>query len=315
MNPRWSPGPETRAAVVRHPFFLAGLAVVVLLGLTAGVLVVVDSARGGKSSPPAVVVDPVSTDTVGPTSMTATADGVTGTANDILTVRSAPGTRTPALGTLAKGDEVVIDGRTTDSNWYRIIFPPLSEFHGWVEATSLAVTGDPSTLLVATAEPPVYVEVPTTPPDVLTSVAGSLTPTEAATPEVTPTVSDQLPDLVIGTTPTVSGGKLFVTVVNQGQGDAVGDIVVAVFNPDGTKLLGGATLPNFTLKPGRSIDIGTGYEVTQSQTLLLIVDPNGDIAETDDTNNRATVAIAVGNPSPTDATPAETPPPDATVAP
>lgn len=307
MSPRWLPGPETRAAVLRHPFFLAGLAVVVLLGLTAGVLVIVDSARGGKSSSPAVVIAPVSTNTVGPTSMTATADGVSGSANDILTVRSAPGTRTPAVGTLAKGDDVVIDGRTTDSNWYRIIFPPLSELHGWIEATSVTVTGDPSTLVVATAEPPVFVEVPTTPPDVLTARAGSLTPVESETPDVTPTVSDQLPDLVIGTTPTVSGGKLFVTVVNQGQGDATGDIVVAVFNPDGTKLLGGATLPDFTLKPGRSIDIGTGYDVTQNQTLLLIVDPNGDITETDDTNNRATVAIAVGNPPPTDATPADTP--------
>jgi hypothetical protein len=281
--------------------------VVVLLGLTAGTLVIIDSARGGTSSPPAVVVDPVSTNTVGPTSMTATADGVTGTANDILTVRSAPGTRTPAVGTLAKGDDVVIDGRTTDSNWYRIIFPPLSEFHGWVEATSVAVTGDPSTLVVATAEPPVFVEVPTPPPDALTARAGSLTPTESETPEVTPTVSGQLPDLVIGTTPTISGGKLFITVVNQGQGDATGDIVVAVFNQDGTQLLGGATLPHFTLKPGRSIDIGTGYEVTQNQTLLLIVDPNGDISETDDTNNRATVAIAVGNPPPADVTPTDTP--------
>ncbi len=302
----------------RHPFFLAGLAVVALLGLTAGTLVVVDSARGGgsNSSTPPVVVAPISTSTIGPTSMTATAEGVTGTANDILTVLSAPGSRT-AVGTLAMGDEVVIDGRTTDSNWYRIIFPPLSELHGWIEATSVTVTGDPSTLVVATAEPPVYVEVPTTPPDVLTARAASLTPEESATPDVTATVSEasELPDLVIGTTPTISGGKLFVTVINQGQGDATGDIVVAVFNADGTKLLGGATLPAFTLQPGRSIDIGTGYEVTQNQTLLLIVDPNGDIAETDDTNNRATVSIAVGNPPPTDTTPSDIPPPDQTAAP
>jgi subtilase family serine protease len=143
---------------------------------------------------------------------------------------------------------------------------------------------------------------------VLTAIAGSVTPTAEVTPEVTPTVSDQLPDLAIGTTPTVSDGKLFITVINQGQGDAVGDIVVAVFNEDGSALIGGATLPGFTLKPGRSIDIGTGYEVTESQTVLLIVDPNGDMAETDDTNNRATVAIAVGNPPPTQEVPgAETP--------
>jgi len=37
------PSPETREAVLKHPFILAGFAVVALLGLTAGVLVVIDS--------------------------------------------------------------------------------------------------------------------------------------------------------------------------------------------------------------------------------------------------------------------------------
>jgi subtilase family serine protease len=104
--------------------------------------------------------------------------------------------------------------------------------------------------------------------------------------------------------------------VNQGQGAAKGDVVVAVFNTDGTKLLAGATLPVFTLQPGRSIDVGTGYEITENQTLLLIVDPNGEIAETDDTNNRVTVAVSVGNPEATrSAVPFETPidPADQTV--
>ncbi|HYM14336.1 MAG TPA: CARDB domain-containing protein [Dehalococcoidia bacterium] len=298
MTPRWLPGPETRAAVVRHPFFLAGLAVVVLLGLTAGVLVVVDSARSAHPGTPTVAVSAITTSTVGPTSLTAIAEGVTGVAIDITTVKAAPGAAGTALGTLAKGDDVVIDGRSKDSGWYRIIFPPLSELHGWIQATAVTVTGDPSTLVVATAEPPVYVEVPTAPPDVLTAAAAPATPTVAATPAVTPTVAGPLPDLVIGTTPTISGGKLFVTVINQGKGDAVGDIVVAVFSEDGKQLLGGATLPHFTLKAGRSIDVGTGYEVTHNQTLLLIVDPNGQIPETDDTNNRATVAISVGNPTP-----------------
>jgi subtilase family serine protease len=142
------------------------------------------------------------------------------------------------------------------------------------------------------------------------AAARSTPPTPDTTPSVTPTpLGGALPDLVIGTTPTLSEGKLFVTVVNQGTGTAKGDLVVAVFNVDGTKLLAGATLPAFSLEPGRSIDIGTGYEITKSVTLLLIVDPNGDIAETDDTNNRATVAVATGNPEPSSsALPFETPP-------
>jgi len=107
-----------------------------------------------------------------------------------------------------------------------------------------------------------------------------------------------------------------VTVVNEGKGVAHGDLVVAVFTSDGQTLLGGATLPAFELQPGRSIDVGTGYAVTENQTLLLIVDPNGTIKETDDTNNRTTISISVGgqvvtptSEIPTEAAPAATPTP------
>ena len=294
---RWLPGPETRAAILKHPVVLAGFAVVVLLGLTASVLVVVDSARGGGSDGPAVSVTPLTTATVGPTAKTASATGVTGTTNKVTTVRSAPGSRLPALGTIDQGEDLVIDGRTTDAKWYRVIFPPNSELHGWIDATAVDVVGNPATLVVTTAEPPVVVQLPTASASDLTAIAARRTPTPDTSPAATMTpASGDLPDLVIGTTPTLSNGKLFVTVVNQGKGDATGDLVVAVFNADATKLLAGATRPAFTLRAGRSIDISTGFEVTASVTLLLIVDPNGAIAETDDTNNRATVAIATGNP-------------------
>jgi hypothetical protein len=297
---KWLPGPETRAAVLKHPFFLAGLAVVGLLGLTAAVLVVADSVRGSnKAGAPTVVVAPAETTTAGPASRTATASGVSGTTKTTTAVRQAPGARTPVLGTLPAKSDVQIDGRTTDAKWMRIVFPPNSSLHGWIDATNLDLIGDPATLVVATAEPPVVVDLPTQSPSVLTAIALSQTPQGTSTATATPTPGGSLPDLVIGSPPTISGGKLFVTVINQGKGEMKGDLVVAVFNPDATKLLGGATLPKFTLAGGRSIDIGTGYVVTQDQSLLLVVDPNGEIAETDDTNNRVTVAIAVGDASPT----------------
>lgn len=306
MSPRdlrmkWLPSPETRAAVLKHPFFLAGLAVVGLLGLTAATLVVVDSMRGGgKAGVPTVVVAPAGTTTAGPASKTATASGVSGTTKTTTAVRAAPGARTPVLGTLPAKSDVQIDGRTTDAKWMRVVFPPNSSLHGWIDATNLDLIGDPATLVVATAEPPVVVDLPTQPPSVLTAIAASQVPEGAATPTGTPTPSSGgLPDLVIGSPPTISGGKLFVTVINQGKGEMKGDLVVAVFKPDSTTLLGGATLPKFTLAAGRSIDIGTGYVVAENQSLLLVVDPNGEIAETDDTNNRITVAIAVGDVSPT----------------
>jgi hypothetical protein len=298
---KWLPGPETRAAVLKHPFFLAGVAVVALLGLVAAVLVVFDSVRGGSADgSPTVVVAPIDTATAGPARKTATATGVRGTTIAATAVRAAPGGRTPVLGTLPARSDVDIDGRTTDGKWLRVIFPPDSELHGWIDATNLQLVGDPTTLLVATAEPPVVVQLPTEPPWVLTAQAATQTPNVTGTAVVTGTPgSGKLPDLVVGTTPTLAGDKLFVTVVNQGQGDMKGDLVVAVFNADGTKLVGGATISKFTLAAGRSIDVGTGYTVTEDQTLLLVVDPNGDIDETDNTNNRVIVAIAVGDATPT----------------
>jgi len=301
---RWLPGPETRSAILKHPFFLAGLGVVLLLGIVAGALVLASSLRAsGSGDDPTVVIDPVSTSTAGPTSRTAVASGVSGTTKRITAVRAAPGSGTSVLGTMAKGDEVVIDGRTTDARWYRVIYPPNSEVHGWVDAAFLDVTGDPTTLLVATAEPLAAVDVPTQ------SRSERTTPTPERIGTATPTLTAiLLPDLVVGTTPTLAGDKLFVTVVNQGAGDASGDLVVAIFTADGAKLLGGATLPAFTLAAGRSIDVGTNYTITENQTLLLIVDPNGDIEESDDTNNRIVVAIASGGAQPpaTEAAPAAT---------
>jgi hypothetical protein len=300
---RFLPGPETRAAVVKHPVVLAGVAVVALLGLTAGVLVIIDSARDGTASGQQVVVE-TKTETPGPRSKTAIAIGVSGRTRGVTAVRFAPGQSTQVLGTLPAGRDVQIDGRTSDDGWYRVIFPPNSELHGWVEADALDITGDPLTLAVATAEPPIQVELPTEPASRFTPQVEE-TPEETPTPDVTPLPG--LPDLVVGTTPVISEGKLFVTVVNQGTGPMTGDLVVAIFNADGTALLGGATLPGFTLEAGLSIDVGTGFDVSD-MTVMLVVDPNGEIEETDNTNNQIVVAIATGNPPPPP--PAEEPPGD-----
>src|SRR6185295_18335168 len=115
---KWLPSAETRTAVLKHPFFLAGLAVVALLGLTAATLVVADSVRGGSGTAarPTVVVA-VETGTAGPDSRTATASGITGTTKSTTTVRTAPGARTPVLGSLQANNDVSIDGRTTDAKW------------------------------------------------------------------------------------------------------------------------------------------------------------------------------------------------------
>jgi hypothetical protein len=295
---------EAGAALARNPIVRAGLAVVVLLGVTAGVLVLISSVRGGNAQTPKVIVEQP-TQTVGPTSKTAEARGVHGLAIGLTAIRSSPGASKPVLGTVTKDTDLVIDGRTTDSHWYRAIFPPASELHGWVDASLLTVTGDPTTLVVATAEPPVVIEVPTEPPPP-TPLPTQLTP--AASP-TSATPGAELPDLVVGTTPVVTGGKLFVSVVNQGKGVFKGALVVAVFNEDNTALIGGTTVQT-TIEAGKRLDVGTGIAIAGDQTLLIVVDPNGTVDETDNTNNRVLIHVATGEPgTPTPVVPPTVPPP------
>lgn len=311
---RFLPGPATRAAVARHPFVLAGFAVVLLLGVVAAVLVVIDSARGGDTAGPQVDIEPQGTATAGPIARTAVALGVAGTTNTTTAVRAAPGARSRVFGTVPRGTLLQIDGRTDENKWLRVIYPVDSELHGWVSADDLDITGSLLSVIVATPEPPIYVDVPTTDPAFLTpetteTPESTCTPESEETaeedcpPEGTPTPSG-LPDLVVGTSPVLSDSILFITVVNQGDAAFEGDLVVAVFNVDGTELLAGATVPGFTLDPGESIDVGTGYAVTENQSLLLVVDPNGEVDEIDNANNQITVSISVGDPPPEE-TPAE----------
>ena len=298
---------DAGSALAKNPFVLAGLAVVVLLGVTAATLVLVSSVRGSNASTPKVKIEQP-TATQGPTLKTAEAGGVHGLAKDITAVRSAPGGDTPVLGTITGGTDVVIDGKTTDAGWYRVIFPQGSELHGWIDSDALTVTGDATTLVVATAEPPAVIEVPTQPP------APTAAPTEPTTPEASPTSATpgagELPDLVVGTTPTLVGGTLVVTIVNQGKGAMTGDLVVAVFNADQTKLVGGITVPGVTIAPGASLDVNTGVAVVGDQTFTIVADPNGTVDETDNTNNRITIQVTTGeSPTPTAVVPLPAPPP------
>ena len=305
---KFIPGPDTREAVFKHPFVLAGLAVVALLGLTAAVLVIIDSARDDADAGTPVGIEPHGTQTAGPIARTAIAGGVVGRTNTTTAVRRAPG-QLVVLGTIPRNTDVTIDGRSEEGNWLRIIFPPNSELHGWVSVDSVEVTGDIESLAVTTPEPVVVVDLPTTDPELALTPVDTPVPEETEDPEPTETPDSGLPDLVVGTTPVLSDGLLFITVVNQGTGIAEGDFVVAIFDVDGTELLGGATLNGFSLGAGMSIDIGTGYEVTKNQTLLLIVDPNGEIEESDNTNNQITVSITVGD-GEEEPPPAEEPPPE-----
>jgi uncharacterized protein YraI len=71
-------------------------------------------------------------------------DGVTVKAYTFTRVRSGPGTTYSVIGFLASGDTVTATGRdSTDNAWLRIDY---EDSEGWVAASVVSVSGDPTTL-------------------------------------------------------------------------------------------------------------------------------------------------------------------------
>jgi len=284
------PSTQSSGSFLRSPIILGGLAVV-LIALIAVVALGIPGGDNGGGGP--------ATKTAGTSSpkQTESSDHLTGKAKSTVNVRSDPGNAFQALGVLRKGTEVEIVAKSEDGKWFQIVYPSGSNLRGWVLAESLDVTGDLTGLVVATPE---HIPVPVAPTSpVVTEPPTTPTPS-GLTPTPSPTPLGQLPDLVISGT-VISGGTLVATVTNQGPGPLTdATVAVSVFDLAGTGLLGSGSAGPLTLTPGASIDVKTNYAIPASPTqLLIIVDPQGTIPETDDTNNRLSVAIAGGGAQPT----------------
>jgi uncharacterized protein YraI len=286
------PSSQSSGSFLRSPIILGGLVVVLIALIAVVALGVLGGGNGGDNGGSA-------TKTAGTSSpkQTASSDHLTGKATATVNVRSDPGNAFQALGVLKNGTEVEIVAKSEDGEWFQIVYPSGSNLRGWVLAESLEVTGDLSGLGVATPE---HIPVPVAP----TSPAVTQAPTTPTPLELTPTPSPTplapLPDLVIGGT-LISGGKLVATVTNQGPGPLTSaTVAVSVFDLAGTGLLGSGSAGPLTLTPGASIDVKTDYAIPASPVqLLVIVDPQGTIPETDDTNNRLNIAISGGGAPPT----------------
>jgi uncharacterized protein YraI len=288
------PSPEpSKTPILRNPIVLGGLAAAVLALLVVVIVVVFAGGGGSGGNNDSAVRTATQTPQEGQT----TNGGVTGKARATLNVRNGPGNTTALLGVLYRGTEVSVDGKSEDGEWLQIVYPPRSKLHGWVVASSLELQGDASELAVATPEEIPVVIAPTSAfvPTVEVTPTPELT---AAAPTETPSPTE--PDLVVGGW-LVSGALLVVTVTNQGTGTlAASAIDVGVYDTNGTNLLDSTTSAPLNLSPGASIDIKTGYiAVGTPPPVLVIIDPNGKIAESDDTNNRLVVTFSNATPTTT----------------
>jgi len=319
-------GPEQEISFLRHPIVLGALAVVVVLLVVAVALILVG---GGEEDDEGEAAAPAPTRTEKPETNLASEDGVSGEVIATINVRSGPGEGYTILGTIRNGTRVEVVGRTEDDEWLQVIYPPQSNLHGWVDAAFLDLEGDPSQLAVATVEALPLPEVPTEPayvavatPTAEETPTAEAGPTEEATPSPTAVLSltpeAELPDLVIAIPTWLVDDTVIITVVNQGRGAVENQpLDVGVFDSQGQTLLHHATAGLQSLAPGASIDISTGFTcTTQEQEVLIVVDVDGRIDETDNTNNQAVVTVkpCLRVPMPT-LTPPMTPVPSATAAP
>jgi len=294
------PSSQSSGSFLRSPIILGGLAVVLIALIAVVALGVLGGGNGGDNGGSATKTASTSSP-----KQTAGSGHLTGKAKSTVNVRSDPGNAFQALGVLRNGTEVEIVAKSEDGKWFQIVYPSGSNLRGWVLAESLDVNGDMSGLGVATPENIPVPVVPTSP-----AVTPTTTPTPSnLTPTPSPTPPIPLPDLVISGT-AISGGKLVIKVTDQGLGPLTSaTVAVSVFDLAGTGLLGSGSAGPLTLTPGASIDIQTNYAIPASPIqLLIIVDPQGTIPETDDTNNRLSVAIGGGGPQPTK-TPTQQPAP------
>jgi hypothetical protein len=278
--------------LLHNPVAIGGLAAVAAVLVVVLAVVIIggaasssdDSDTGAKIAPAAKATTKTQSDD--------RLDGLTGKATRILNVRSGPDNNYEVLGLLLRGAEVRIVGQSEDGGWLQIEYPVHSNLRGWVIVGSLEVQGDLAGVPVATpeslplADVPTYEAVPTEWIDVTTTPESAITVTPTSTPSLA------LPDLVVGGS-LVSGGVLIVTVTNQGTGALPGgSIEVAVFDDSGTTILSSSATAVESLDAGASIDIRTGYITFGGPPqVIVIVDPNGKIAESDDTNNQFTVTL------------------------
>lgn len=286
-------------AHLRNPVVFGGIALIVAVAL--GVVVALMFAGGGDDeSTSSVRVDVTRSPTPEGEDETPISGEVTGRATATITVRGGPGSGYEVLGTIPKDKEVEVIGKSEDEEWLEVYFLPPSRLSGWVSAALMEIEGSLAAIPVATPEVIERPELPTpeAPPPEPTTPPEEITPTAETSPTATPTA--EMPDLVIGGAPVV-GTTLNITILNQGGGELTQRVLqIGVFDARDSRLLRTVNSGPYTMAPGESIDVPTGYDIRGGPPrLLVIVDPQGVIEEADDTNNRLIFNVTVTSPTAT----------------
>lgn len=245
---------------------VAGVAVVLAAAGVIAALWLVDSARTpGAATGAATATAPPSREE--PTAVLA-----------LTTNMYARPTRTAELvAIIPEGRVARVTGRTDDSEWLRVNYPPASGLEGWVPKASAEV-----------ASLPPLAGVPAVAAGAAVAAAGGEVSDGGE--------QDALPDLTVSSAEVQPNGTLVVRITNVGRGLFQGRVDLQVTGAEG-ELLGvlDADLTQSPLGAGRSASVNTGVLIRATGLVVIEVDHLNRVAEPDEFNNtRRVLLVGVG---------------------
>lgn len=219
---------------------------------------------------------------VAPVEETPPARELTGAIVAVASLRTGPGDTYSQAGTIEPPDRVTVTGRTSDSAWLRI------ERGGglWVRAAAVNLDGPPDLAPVRETGP-----APTTAATLTPEPTGTGTATATPTPSATPAPS--APDFRAVNAELVEGGAVLrVTISNPSTNPFAGSVVVGV--SDDVPASPSEQVVNVSLPPNGMADIEFTLDppVTEQASVLVTVDPDNAIAESNEDNNATNFALA-----------------------
>lgn len=214
---------------------------------------------------------------------TATPSKPTATFNQGVNVRSGPSTLfNPPIGSFAAGQTADILAKTPAGDWYKVRY---YNGEGWVFGQLLTVSGDTNAIAIdpgppiPTLTPVIPTAVPATPvPPTAVSQANLVLGNVGFSPDLplkcNRTVEIKVDIANLGTTATTAGGTISIRDLRAADGTEQGSTVGAfpVIQPGQTLNIGGIFLTISTY-------------VTENHRLIITVNPNGAVPETNASDN------------------------------
>ncbi len=250
-----------------RPPILAGVAIVVVAGFVIALLA---ASEGGATDPP---VAPTASLSSPPEGGTSDAEDVSVRAAGTANVRAEPNRFAEVVAILPGDREARALGRSSDSAWVRIVYPPDASTGGWVRADALQLPAG------AVDELRVLVTVSTAPPSTDGAVVAS---------------GEKLPDLIIVDAFLLRDGRLAVGIRNVGDAPLIEAFVPLNVSKSAGDILGVLRIGPTTLAPGASATVVTPVVVTETGSYLLELDRSDEIRESQEFNNTHTTLLIAG---------------------